>query len=142
MHPPDATHPQVSFAREKGEVDEARETLERCLEEYPDSQEVVSQALSYYDAVGEDDGSLEILKEAVKSSPENSDYRVGLVVRPRNPPLLTVEAVALHLGLNFYLRAVAALPDFRQGAVHLFRRLCAAILQKSHRYLGFGFPSL
>ena len=72
---------QVSFAREKGEVDEARETLERCLEEYPDSQEVVSQALSYYDAVGEYDRSLEILKEAVKSSPENSDYRVGLVVR-------------------------------------------------------------
>ena len=72
---------QVSFAREKGESEEAAEVLARCVDDYPGSQEIIGQAIEYYDEQGLYDRSIEVLEKALAESPEVSDYRVGLVLR-------------------------------------------------------------
>lgn len=72
---------QVSFAREKREFEEAAEVLARCVERYPESDEIIGQAIEYYDGQGLYDQSIEVLEKALAESPEVSDYRVGLVLR-------------------------------------------------------------
>ncbi|MEE3329059.1 MAG: tetratricopeptide repeat protein [Myxococcota bacterium] len=72
---------QVSFAMEKGESEEASEVLARCVESYANSQEIIGQAIEFYDGAGLYDKSIEVLEKAMAESPDVSDYRVGLVLR-------------------------------------------------------------
>lgn len=53
------------FADEMGESERARETWEDCLEQYPADPTVVLNALQYYDARGEWQRSLEVLRTAL-----------------------------------------------------------------------------
>ena len=55
--------------------------LLRCLDRYPESEEIIGQALEYYDEEQQFDRSIEILEKAMEENPEVSDYRVGLVLR-------------------------------------------------------------
>jgi tetratricopeptide (TPR) repeat protein len=72
---------QAIFADESGEPELALERWESCLERYPAHPNVVSNALDFYDARGDTDRSLEILRGALEAAPESLDYRDGLALR-------------------------------------------------------------
>ena len=84
----------AAFEEEAGDLDKTRKTWERCLESYPADAEVVTSALSFYDAQGEYDHSLSIVRAALAEQPDSRAYRVLLANRLRSAGK-TVEAEAL-----------------------------------------------
>ena len=64
--------------QDEGHVDRARAAWEACLEKFPAVGIVVSNAMAFFDALGETERSLEIIRSAVERSPENLDLRIGL----------------------------------------------------------------
>lgn len=85
---------QVSFAMEKGETEEGAEVLARCVEDYANNEEIIGQAVEYYDGEGLYDKTIEVLEKAVEENPDISEYRVGLVLRLESAGRLD-EALAL-----------------------------------------------
>jgi tetratricopeptide (TPR) repeat protein len=71
------------FEQEAREIERARETFARCLEEYPDSFDAVQSAMGFHDALGEPGRSLEILRAAFARAPQSRNLRVELAQRLR-----------------------------------------------------------
>jgi tetratricopeptide (TPR) repeat protein len=71
------------FAQEAGEIERARETFVRCLDEHPSSMDALQSAVSFYDSIGERDRSLEILRAAVAAAPNARGLRIELAERLR-----------------------------------------------------------
>ncbi len=71
------------FAYEAGDPDRAGETWGKCLEKYPADPTVVANAVQFYDAKGEGQRSLEILRRAVSEAPTGRDFRTTLAERLR-----------------------------------------------------------
>jgi tetratricopeptide (TPR) repeat protein len=69
------------FAFEKGETDLAEERFDRCLGEFPTSSLLITQALQFFDARGEQARSLEILANALKEDPGLALIRTSLAQR-------------------------------------------------------------
>jgi len=66
------------------DVDRAREAFEACVAKHPNHPTVLMHTLRFFDAIGERDRSMEILREAVERSPENLALRSQLANRLRN----------------------------------------------------------
>jgi len=73
----------ADFASGAGDEERAREVLEECLEAHPSDATVVSNALAFYDARGEPDRSLEVLRAAFEVDPQRRDLRGRLAERMR-----------------------------------------------------------
>jgi tetratricopeptide (TPR) repeat protein len=73
-----------TFAKEKGEIEEAEKRYERCLEQFPGDVLVLREAIGLFDAVGRPERSEEILRAALAAQPESFDYRASLMQRLRN----------------------------------------------------------
>ena len=69
------------FQHESGDIDQARQTWSGCVEAHPSDMDVVSNAMRFYDAQGEPERSLEIVRTALAGDPTSSRYRVALAER-------------------------------------------------------------
>jgi tetratricopeptide (TPR) repeat protein len=74
---------RATFAKEKGEVEEAAKRFDECLKQFPAEGMVVGQAIAFLDANGRRKRSEEILQNALAASPETFEYRAMLVDRLR-----------------------------------------------------------
>lgn len=72
---------RASFASEKGDKQAADEIYASCLKEFPGSSILVEAGVKFYQSLRRADRVIEILEAAVADSPNDRDYRVGLVVR-------------------------------------------------------------
>jgi len=71
----------AAFEQESGDLEQARRTWISCLDAHPTSWDVVSNAVGFYDAQGERDRSLEILREALAGDPHSQVLRSALAQR-------------------------------------------------------------
>jgi tetratricopeptide (TPR) repeat protein len=71
------------FADESGEAELAAERWADCLERHPAHPNVVFRGMEFYDARGESDRSLEILRRAQQEEPDSRQYRALLAQRLR-----------------------------------------------------------
>jgi tetratricopeptide (TPR) repeat protein len=71
------------FNDEAGEPERARETWRDCLEQYPGNPTVVVNAVQFYEARGEWDRSLEVLRGALAEAPNQRGFRTALAERLR-----------------------------------------------------------
>lgn len=69
------------FEQESGELEKARKTWIACLEAHPTDLDVVTTAVNFYDAQGEPERSLEILRTANAGDPDVRQFRLGLAQR-------------------------------------------------------------
>ena len=72
---------RATFAKEKGELDRAGEIFEECLELFPLDFVVVDEAVEFFDAMGNSERSLEIVRGAFEGASESKSYRLSLVHR-------------------------------------------------------------
>jgi tetratricopeptide (TPR) repeat protein len=72
------------FADEAGETDRALETWRECLEQYPADSNVVGNATQFYDARGEWERSLDVMRRALDAAPDQRAYRTALAERLRH----------------------------------------------------------
>jgi tetratricopeptide (TPR) repeat protein len=63
------------FAKEKGEIELAEDTFAECLEAFPAEWIVVQEALEFFDARGEAEREIEILRKALAEQPAAGVYR-------------------------------------------------------------------
>ncbi|MDJ0851104.1 MAG: tetratricopeptide repeat protein [Myxococcota bacterium] len=68
----------AQMQQEAEEIDAARKTWEECLEKLPTNIGVVSGAMSFHDARGESDTSLQILRDAFEAAPTSRMLRKTL----------------------------------------------------------------
>jgi tetratricopeptide (TPR) repeat protein len=71
----------AAFEQEGGDLERARETWIACLDAHPTNSEVVSSATDFYDAQGELERSLEVLRAAAAGAPDSRVFRVALAQR-------------------------------------------------------------
>ena len=69
------------YQSESGQLEQAKQTWGKCLETYPTDPDVVISAQRFYDAQGEPDRSLEIVKTAFKDAPQSRLFRITLAQR-------------------------------------------------------------
>jgi len=69
------------FADESGHAELADERWQHCLELAPAYPNVVTNAIAFYDARGDFDRSLEILRNASREAPGSREFRLGLSQR-------------------------------------------------------------
>ena len=72
------------FAQEGGDLERARETWRECLEQYPSDGTVVVNAVQFYEARGEWQRSLEVLRAAQAAVPGDRGFRTALAQRLRH----------------------------------------------------------
>lgn len=70
---------RASFKREAGQIDEATEIVDGCLEKYPNSTELISESVKLYTGLGRIDRVEEILRKAYEKSPDDVSIRTALV---------------------------------------------------------------
>lgn len=70
---------RASFKREAGEKEEASKIADACLEKFPSSTDLLSEAMKLYSDMGRFDRVLEILEKAHDESPDNPEIRGALV---------------------------------------------------------------
>ncbi len=71
----------AAFEQESGDFEQANKTWIECLDSYPTNQDVVTSAVGFYDAQGEPERSIEILRAAVAGAPTSEVFRVTLAQR-------------------------------------------------------------
>ena len=71
----------AAFEQESGDLEQARETWIACLDAHPTDLDVVSSAISFYDAQGQPDRSLEVLRAALAGAPASGFFRATLAQR-------------------------------------------------------------
>ncbi len=71
----------AAFELEGGKLEKARETWSACIEQHPTDPNVVSNSMEFYDAHGEPDRALEVLKAAVAAAPAQRQFRFTLALR-------------------------------------------------------------
>jgi len=71
----------AAFEQESGDLEQARETWVACLDAHPTDLDVVSSAIEFYDAQGEPDRTLEVLRAAFAGAPGSQFFRVALAQR-------------------------------------------------------------
>lgn len=69
---------RVTFKREAGEIEEAREIVDGCLAKFPSSPELLNEALEVFKILGRYDRILELLRAANEADPTNRDLRNAL----------------------------------------------------------------
>jgi tetratricopeptide (TPR) repeat protein len=74
---------RATFAKEKGEREEAEQHFDECLKQFPSEGMVIGEAIGFFDAIGRHERSEEILRNALASSPDTFGYRASLVERYR-----------------------------------------------------------
>ncbi|MCR9094248.1 MAG: tetratricopeptide repeat protein [bacterium] len=70
---------RISFKREAGDIAEAEEIASSCLEKFPESRGVLNEAIQLYAALGKNDRSLDVLKQAYDESPGDAQIRRAYV---------------------------------------------------------------
>jgi tetratricopeptide (TPR) repeat protein len=71
----------ATFEEVDGDLERAREIWIECLDAHPTDMEVVSSATSFYDAQGEPERSLEVLRAAYAGAPASRTFRFALAQR-------------------------------------------------------------
>jgi tetratricopeptide (TPR) repeat protein len=71
----------AAFEQEEGDFEQVDQTWTECLDSYPTNQDVVSSAISFYDAQGKLDRSLEILRAAFAGASASQYFRLTLAQR-------------------------------------------------------------
>ena len=71
----------AAFEQESGKPEQARETLNACVAAHPTDQDVVTSAVTFYDAHGEPNRSLEVLRAALAGAPATRFFRLTLAQR-------------------------------------------------------------
>ncbi len=71
----------AAFERESEKLEQARETWIRCLDAHPSNSEVVTNAATFYDEMGEPERALEVLRSALAASPTSRAFRLALALR-------------------------------------------------------------
>lgn len=71
------------FTQERGQIQRSNEIWEECLAKYPASSEVIWPALTFYDAVGQPERSIEVLRAALAAEPKTLILRAALADRLR-----------------------------------------------------------
>ena len=71
---------RATFAKESGDPDLAAERYADCLEKYPGSSLLVTEAVRFYKSRGESERAVEILRAALVEAPGNRDFRIGLAL--------------------------------------------------------------
>lgn len=74
---------RATFARERGDLEAAAQHFEACLEEFPSDGLVIAEAVEFFDAGGDADRSLEILRSALAENPGHLDMRIAIATRLR-----------------------------------------------------------
>ena len=69
------------FAEERGDTEGARQLYEGCLEKFPAHGMAVNEGLRFFDASGDGDRSIDILRATLKESPLSRNIRVSLAYR-------------------------------------------------------------
>ncbi len=94
---------RATFKREAGELEEALEIVNDCIEKHPTSIEVLNEAVEIYVKTRQYDRILEVLRAAVDGMPENRNLRNSLVDhlsnigRPEEAEAVMREALELAL---------------------------------------------
>ncbi len=70
---------RASFKREAGETDEATKIADECLGQFPNSVELITEAVKLYSGLGRFDRVREILEKAYEASPDTPDIRGAYV---------------------------------------------------------------
>jgi tetratricopeptide (TPR) repeat protein len=73
----------AAFEQESGDLEQARKTWTACLDAHPADLGVLSEAMNFYDAHGEPDRALKILRAALADAPTSRTLRVSLSQRLR-----------------------------------------------------------
>ncbi|MCH8084228.1 MAG: tetratricopeptide repeat protein, partial [Myxococcales bacterium] len=110
----------AAFEQESGDLEQAREIWIACLDAHPTNLEVVSSAVGFYDAQGEPDRSLEVLRVALVGAPASRILRVALAQRLRVSGDAAEAEAVLREATRFEDPALAAaawvdLAEFRQA---------------------------
>jgi tetratricopeptide (TPR) repeat protein len=71
----------AAFEQEGGDLERVRETWAGCLDAHPTDPEVVWGAVGFFDAQGEPERSLEVLRAAFASAPDSRTFRFALAQR-------------------------------------------------------------
>ena len=72
------------FSKEQGEMENSDEILATCLEDFPSSPTTVAEALKRYDAAGETEPAIEVLRAALaEETSAKREFRVNLAQRLR-----------------------------------------------------------
>lgn len=71
----------AAFEQESGDLEGARKTWLKCLEAYPTDVDVVTSSMKFYDAQGEPDRSLEVVRAAFAIEPDSTFFRTTLAQR-------------------------------------------------------------
>lgn len=69
------------FQEESKQLDVARKTWLRCVEAHPVDQDVVTNAMKFFDAQGDSERALEILRAAQAGAPQVRPFRIALAQR-------------------------------------------------------------
>jgi tetratricopeptide (TPR) repeat protein len=72
---------RATFAKEKGELEQAEEIFDECVERFPTHFVVIDEAVRFFDSIGRSDRSLEIVRSAYEAMPGVRNYRMSLVYR-------------------------------------------------------------
>jgi tetratricopeptide (TPR) repeat protein len=75
---------RATFAREKGDLEEAGRRFDECLEHFPTAYTTVLAGVEYFDAAGRLDRSIEILRNALEEVPNHPGYRNSLALHLRS----------------------------------------------------------
>jgi tetratricopeptide (TPR) repeat protein len=73
----------ATFEQASKDLEQVRETWNACLAAHPTDLDVVSSAIDFYDAQGEPERSLEILRAALAGAPASRVFRTSLAQRLR-----------------------------------------------------------
>jgi len=110
----------ATFVFELGEADaqkRAGEAWERCLGEYPGDPFVVTEAINFFDANGEPDRALPILRSAAEAAPDEVGFPTALGRR--------LQATGDWVEAESMLRAAVALPEGSRARPDLIDLLSA-----------------
>jgi tetratricopeptide (TPR) repeat protein len=71
------------FAREKGDLELAKQRFANCLEKFPKESVLLAEAVGFYDQTGEPERGTEILRRALQDQPRPLDTQIILARRLR-----------------------------------------------------------
>ena len=72
---------RATLEAERGKPDAARASFDTCLEEFPLDDAVITQSITFYDAIGEGGRATSILEAALEAAPGTARYRTELADR-------------------------------------------------------------
>jgi tetratricopeptide (TPR) repeat protein len=129
---------RATFLKEKGDAKESEAQFDKCLEQYPENPQVVSEAAAFYEDSERRERAIEVLRHALEAEPLASYHRVRLASLLERDDKLTEAEDLLRKGTEVSDARLAALSwvdlaEFQQrrqnpvAAVSAFERAIAGM---------------